>query len=430
LERFVGKPSRQIHNIVLVTIFTLVHAYFLLVFPSLEARTINLSLGLLAICSQCAWLMLYRTDLEMRPMTRAIGIVFAGYGLISIARIVVDVAVPLDNDFFHSNTYDTLVLMTYQMLFIVLTFNLVLMVNRRLVMELERDILVRKQAEATIASLAKFPGENPNPIMRLDSSGIVLYTNLSAISLLQSLDSAVNHPLPASWQILVTQTLASQSGQTIEIEHAGRVYECELVPIREGNYVNLYARDITERKRAEEEVQLLQAQLREQAIRDPLTGLYNRRYLNETLERELARATREDYPVSCVMIDIDHFKNVNDTFGHAAGDAMLQSLGAQLVNQSRVADLVYRYGGEEFLVILPNVTAEIAFQIAERWRRTFLASTVLLQDSSSANATLSCGISEFPAHGSSGGELIAAADQAMYRAKAMGRNRVEVARSE
>ncbi|HSN23283.1 MAG TPA: diguanylate cyclase, partial [Methylomicrobium sp.] len=182
---------------------------------------------------------------------------------------------------------------------------------------------------------------------------------------------------------------------------------------------------LVERKRAEEEIQLLQAKLHEQAIHDPLTGLYNRRYLNETLGRELARAERENYPISFVMIDIDHFKGVNDKFGHSTGDVVLQKLSTQLMSQTRYGDIVCRYGGEEFLAILLNVSTEVAFQIAERWRLSFLGSTLLL-DHGETKASISCGIAEFPIHGKTDKELIAMADKAMYHAKTTGRNRVVI----
>jgi diguanylate cyclase (GGDEF)-like protein len=180
--------------------------------------------------------------------------------------------------------------------------------------------------------------------------------------------------------------------------------------------------DITTLKRAQDELQ-------EQAIRDPLTGLYNRRYLNETLEHELVRARRENHPIGFVMIDIDHFKNINDAFGHHAGDAILQKLATQLLSQTRIGDIVCRYGGEEFLVVLPNVTAEIAFQIAERWRRIFLGTTMPFEYID-AKATISCGISEFPIDGNTRQELISTADKALYYAKQTGRNQVIIWQNE
>jgi diguanylate cyclase (GGDEF)-like protein len=147
------------------------------------------------------------------------------------------------------------------------------------------------------------------------------------------------------------------------------------------------------------------------------------------MELELARAARERYSVCFVMIDIDYFKKINDTFGHDAGDSVLRKLATQLLSQARVIDIICRYGGEEFLAILPNVTAEIAFQITQRWRQFFMGSTLPLEYNR-AKATISCGISEYPAHGIMGSELITLADKAMYQAKAKGRNRVVIWQAE
>ena len=199
----------------------------------------------------------------------------------------------------------------------------------------------------------------------------------------------------------------------------------------------LLLRDITERKLAEQEasetnarlqaqiaeIESLQARLREQAIRDGLTGLFNRRYLDETLARELARAAREYYPVSLVMIDVDHFKNFNDYFGHNAGDRMLQALAAHLRKHSRAGDIVCRYGGEEFMVVLPATSLEVATERAEEWRLAFKqvkVSTGGLE----MRTTFSAGVASFPIHGLSAEEVLNAADLAMYQAKALGRNRV------
>lgn len=174
-----------------------------------------------------------------------------------------------------------------------------------------------------------------------------------------------------------------------------------------------------------EKIESLQDELREQAIRDPLTGLYNRRYLSEALERELAQAKRGHSTISFVMIDIDHFKEVNDAFGHATGDKILQKLAAQLLNHTRTGDIVCRYGGEEFLVVLPNVSTEIASQIAEKWRNFFEAPGALLDNMENAT-TISCGVAEYPNDGSTSAEIISNADKALYIAKRTGRNRVVV----
>jgi diguanylate cyclase (GGDEF)-like protein len=177
-----------------------------------------------------------------------------------------------------------------------------------------------------------------------------------------------------------------------------------------------------------DEIRLLQARLSEQANRDPLTGLYNRRYLDSTLERELARCQREGQPLSLMLIDIDHFKRINDTWGHPAGDEVLRQLADLLAAHARLGDVACRYGGEEFLLVLPGMPLSVAQERAERWRQDFAAVTILFGELS-IRATLSVGIAGYPGGGTSAPALIRAADQALYRAKSEGRNRVAVSAS-
>jgi len=174
-----------------------------------------------------------------------------------------------------------------------------------------------------------------------------------------------------------------------------------------------------------EEIHVLQARLSEQANRDPLTGLYNRRYLDTTLERELARCQREGLPLSLMLIDLDHFKQINDTWGHQAGDEVLRQLADMLASHARLADVACRYGGEEFLLLLPGMPLAVALERAERWRRDFAGTDVLFGELT-VHATLSVGIAGYPGHGTTAQVLIRHADQALYRAKAEGRNRVVV----
>jgi diguanylate cyclase (GGDEF)-like protein/PAS domain S-box-containing protein len=197
--------------------------------------------------------------------------------------------------------------------------------------------------------------------------------------------------------------------------------------------------DISERKRMEtdlkrtnatlehqiEEIHRLQADLREQAVRDGLTNLFNRRYLDETLERELARAKREGYPLSLVMIDIDHFKKLNDTYGHQAGDKVLRELAALLWGDVRAEDVPCRYGGEEFVVLLPRMPLDVALERAEGWRRTFQAARVPFGDFQ-LETTISCGLSAYPEHARTPDDLIRCCDDALYKAKHHGRNRCEL----
>jgi len=174
------------------------------------------------------------------------------------------------------------------------------------------------------------------------------------------------------------------------------------------------------------EIDQLQEKLREQASRDALTGLYNRRYLDNTLERELARCKREGLPLALIMIDIDHFKRINDTYGHQAGDEMLRRLGETLNSMARTEDIACRYGGEEFLLLMPKMSLATAQERAEKLRAAFAAMKVPFGDFR-LQTTLSIGIAIYPGHGKSVDALVQCADLAMYRAKHGGRNRVEVA---
>lgn len=172
-------------------------------------------------------------------------------------------------------------------------------------------------------------------------------------------------------------------------------------------------------------VKALQRELREQAIRDPLTGLHNRRFLNSVLPQRLEQAAQRGSQLSILMIDIDRFKTFNDSYGHHAGDALLQSLAGLLRHHTRSLDIACRYGGEEFLLALSNTSLEIASRRAEELRQAFDESENKFGDQL-LHATISIGVAAFPMHGMGIEELIMQADQALYAAKATGRNKVIV----
>lgn len=198
-------------------------------------------------------------------------------------------------------------------------------------------------------------------------------------------------------------------------------------------------RNVSERKAAElalhetnrqlhariEEIGRLQVALQELAVRDSLTGLYNRRYLDETLDREVSRARREGNPLSLVMLDIDYFKRVNDTYGHQVGDEALRMLATTLLADIRAEDVACRYGGEEFLILLPNMPLETAIQRAQAWRQSVEELSVTMGNFN-INFTVSLGVAAYPEHGKTPDDLTRCADQALYRAKNEGRNRVSV----
>jgi len=165
----------------------------------------------------------------------------------------------------------------------------------------------------------------------------------------------------------------------------------------------------------------LRTELGQQAIRDPLTGLFNRRYMEEALSRELKRAERHRTPLSVLMIDLDHFKLLNDQFGHACGDAVLNGLGGTILWHSREDDIACRYGGEEFLVVLPNTGADGALAKANQLRSHIKKLATLTKYR--RQITASIGIASYPQDGLNVESLVKSADAAMYTAKRLGRNR-------
>jgi two-component system cell cycle response regulator len=174
------------------------------------------------------------------------------------------------------------------------------------------------------------------------------------------------------------------------------------------------------------------ARLLKSGFTDVLTGWHNRRYLVERLREELARARRDATHLACLILDIDHFKRVNDTWGHAAGDTVLTELARRIEGQVRQSDVAARYGGEEFVVLMPGTDTDSAVPLAERIRCAIAASPVELPGAESVMITASIGIASVePALGNTepealGEQLLERADKALYRAKSTGRDRVEV----
>jgi diguanylate cyclase (GGDEF)-like protein len=166
--------------------------------------------------------------------------------------------------------------------------------------------------------------------------------------------------------------------------------------------------------------------LQEQAITDPLTGLVNRRYLREFLPRELTRAARNDESLAVVMVDIDYFKRVNDTFGHDAGDLVLRELGTLLRSQVRASDVACRFGGEEFALVLPESSAEGARQKAEAIRAAMKNLEIKYGGQPIGRLSASFGVAAFPEHAKDADALLRVADEALYQAKGAGRDRVMV----
>lgn len=210
----------------------------------------------------------------------------------------------------------------------------------------------------------------------------------------------------------------------------------------DGNHFAIVLTDVTEQKvlqaqRYADHLQLqdqykeilkLKEELQDQALHDPLTNLHNRRFFNETLPRELARARRESYPVALIVFDIDHFKRVNDTYGHAVGDDVLRAVSSLLGEHIRESDILCRFGGEEFLMALSAMDEDQAFQRADDIQRK-MALLTIAAPSGVVRVTISAGVACYPRHGGEMSTLFAAADEALYQAKNEGRDRVVIAKT-
>jgi diguanylate cyclase (GGDEF)-like protein len=162
-------------------------------------------------------------------------------------------------------------------------------------------------------------------------------------------------------------------------------------------------------------------------MRDPLTGLYNRRYLEETMGRELPRARRMGQSVGVIVLDIDHFKRLNDTYGHDAGDLVLERTGELLRAATRNSDIACRFGGEEFAIVLPGATLAIARNRAEAIRASLESMRVDFDGRPVGPLTVSAGVAALPPHSQDWGFTMHQADRALYTAKQAGRNKVVAA---
>ncbi|WP_370869473.1 histidine kinase N-terminal 7TM domain-containing protein [Pseudomonas sp.] len=292
----------------------------------------------------------------------------------------------------------------------------------------------------------------PDPVLVVDPQMRVIEANLEALKLAGLSKDWQGRKL-ADWPVfgrdlqgLMRRQDPAAADQLLALANSARYFEVRLRAIervtRNGTIVlgqMLYLRDVTQRhvgelKLAEalvvsedrlRTISRLHEQLREQALRDPLTGLYNRRYLDEFFNREQARAERERTSVALALVDLDHFKLLNDEHGHLEGDDVLKGVAQHLLSSLRASDAVFRIGGEEFLLVLPGVDVQEARQRLESICQG-LASRPLPTRSGVRAVTLSAGLAMWPAQGHALDELLHAADVALYEAKRAGRNRVQV----
>jgi len=287
----------------------------------------------------------------------------------------------------------------------------------------------------------------PEMVFVVDAQDRVLDANSAAQEMLgKSLDEIIGGEVIdvfRSWPELLNRFLTSHEAHE-EIQIPGepaRTLELSVSALYnrfkqlEGRII--VAHDITDRKWLEndlkyaneklenqlEDNKALRVKLEEQAIRDPLTNVYNRRFLADAMDRELAQANRDEKPASVVILDIDYFKQFNDTYGHRCGDYVLQYIAQFLSQQIRRGDVLCRYGGEEFVIFMPSAPIESAHQRAETWRNE-IANAFIEYEGLHLKTSFSAGVAGFPTHGVTSDAILNAADKALYHAKNTGRNRV------
>lgn len=273
-----------------------------------------------------------------------------------------------------------------------------------------------QQAQEEILRLASFPRLDPSPVIELDATGNVTYLNPAAEREFPDLgEKGQAHPLLLSSADMIAKLRQGKwQGDAIHDSRLGEAtYELHISYVREVDLVRVYVLDITRRKLAEDELHLL-------ATTDSLTGIANRREFYTILAREVGLAKRYGTPVSLAMYDLDYFKLVNDTFGHDAGDYVLQAVTSLVKENIRAPDFVARWGGEEFMLLMPQLDMGAASNVAERLRLAIAEHDF----DKVGKLTVSFGVTAFESEDDKN-SLLMRVDDALYRAKEHGRNRVE-----
>ncbi|MCX7642911.1 MAG: sensor domain-containing diguanylate cyclase [Armatimonadetes bacterium] len=301
-----------------------------------------------------------------------------------------------------------------------------------LVQLLHRFVIVTTRKDIALALLSELP-----PFLHLDKMEIVVFDTTtvygvwegpSSQMVVEELESKDRNRIPSWAKGQLTRNVVQLHGSL-------------LIPIvTDENVVALIKLERSSHSFTADELRFLEAVANQTAlalekakliaflenlsITDELTGIANRRHFEWRLNEEIERARRYQYPLSALMLDLDHFKQVNDTYGHQVGDIVLQQIAQRLRRVLRRTDFLARYGGEEFVVLAPQTPADRALILAERLRQIIAESPVTVSPDLQIRITISIGVAVFPEHAQNGNELVRAADEALYKAKQTGRNKV------
>ncbi len=285
----------------------------------------------------------------------------------------------------------------------------------------ERIIQQRIEAEARIRLLARFPADNPNPVLRVDRDFRIVYANDASLPLLSQWQCAAGELVPPELRRLAGALFDTGRRQEVEVSCASRIYSFSSTSVLPEGVAYLYGHDVTERKEAERELISLKNQAEENALHDQLTGLPNRRLFEERLLQETTRALRAGTKLALVMVDIDNFKQINDGFGHKAGDEVIVSVAQCLRDRLRTTDTVCRWGGDEMVLLITDLKErQDVASICAKLARAVKQQTSKLHVT--AAVSLSMGSAVFPDDSEEPTLLMQQADHALYVAKADGRD--------
>lgn len=285
----------------------------------------------------------------------------------------------------------------------------------------ERIVVQREESDRKIRTLARFPSDNHNPVLQVDREGRLIYANRASLPLLMQWGCTVPGPAPDKLRTLAANPSPDAPRSELELACAERTFSFSATPVAEADVVYLYGHDITDRKRAENELVRLKNRAEETALHDQLTGLPNRRLLADRLKQETARATRLLKKLGLLVVDIDNFKQINDGYGHKVGDQVIVSVANHLRQTLRDVDTVCRWGGDELVILLSELRHRDDVEAV--CRKLMLAvKRGVAADGISAPVSLSIGSAVYPDDADDSTLLMQQADHALYVAKGDGRD--------
>ncbi|MBC3888613.1 diguanylate cyclase [Acetobacterium paludosum] len=425
LEQFFNTARRNIHNYGLITIFVVVLSYFSLIQNNLVIREIVISVMLIVMNSQSVWLIFHRIDRPSRAIAKITGIFLAGYVLVSAARFVfLMIYTPETSEFFKTGLVDALALISYLTLSILIIMSFSNMVSRRLFEEVQTEkekynatfnsspyaIMLTRLSDGKIfevnAGFGLITGYEPSEVIGKTSLEIGLWVSVAdrrVMTYALAEGNEVSHfemQFQAKNDRLITGLVSSK----IIMAHGEK---CLVISIS----------DITEMNE-------IKNQLLELATHDSLTGLSNRMLFYDRFEMAKANAQRNNHKIAVISLDVDHLKDINDGFGHDAGDKVLVTISDRISAILRKTDTFARFGGDEFMILLTEIdTSTVVAQMTDKILAAVAAPVDLGKDQ--IQVTASIGIVLYPDDGSEIQVLIKKSDQVMYQVKNNGRNNAQ-----